>query len=631
MSDLVTPRPSRPIGRHPAWLLPLAALLGWHAWMTLGLFDAQAPWARLTDDQPVVSGRHALHLYHGHLGARSLLERGSLSCYDPAFHAGYPKTPVFDGGSRPAELALALAGASFSPRAYKIGLAVVCLSAPLFVFAAARGAGLSRGPAALAVALALLAWWGRPGREAIEAGDVDLLLAALAALAQLGLLLRYHERPGVLALFGLTACGLVGWFAQPLFMALLSPLLLIYYLSAAHRHAFWWHLPLVLGLAVAVGANAFWLQDWVSYWWVRVTPCLEAQETRPAADLWEPAVWGDRIDRGLALATAALGVVGAVLLYASGRRPAARLLGLGTMGLFALVVAGQRSHVLNRLGASQLLPAGLLFASVPAAFAVAWVLGRLPPWGRVVLTLALATAPLPAGLSAPEKAERLTRPEPLAIGLSEEESALVARVEEATGDEARILWEDRRGGRGEPRWAPLLPVLTGRAFVGGLDGAGIEHATCGLTDGVLASRPLEQYGDDELADYCRRYNVRWIVCGDESKARLARWPMAGRPELLPAGRWLFRVEREPSFALGGRATWVSADDRGILLSDVVPEPVPGEEEGQVLLSLHYQAGMRVSPSRVRLEKAVGTHDNVPFVRLRLKEPAGRVLITWEGR
>jgi hypothetical protein len=83
--------------------------------------------------------------------------------------------------------------------------------------------------------------------------------------------------------------------------------------------------------------------------------------------------------------------------------------------------------------------------------------------------------------------------------------------------------------------------------------------------------------------------------------------------------------------LEGRATWRQADVRGVLLADVVPEEVPGEEEGQVLLSLHYQAGMRVSPSRVRLEKAVGTHDNVPFVRLRSREPVGRVLITWEGR
>ena len=61
----------------------------------------------MLDDRPIVSGGHPLHLYHGFLGARSLRERGTASCYDPAFNAGYPKTPVFDSGSRPAELMLA--------------------------------------------------------------------------------------------------------------------------------------------------------------------------------------------------------------------------------------------------------------------------------------------------------------------------------------------------------------------------------------------------------------------------------------------------------------------------------------------------------------------------------------------
>lgn len=632
MSDPIPSRPASP-GRHPAWLMLFAALLGWHGWMTLGLFDAQRSWQRLGDDEAVLSGRHPLHLYHGLLGARTLLERGSLSCYDPAFHAGYPKTPVFDGGSRPAELSLALVGAKYSPRAYKIGLAVVCLAVPLFVFVAARGAGLSRGVATLAVALALLAWWGKTGREAIDAGDVDLSLAALAGLAQLGLLLRYHERPGVLALVGVLACGLVGWFAQPLFMALLAPLLLVYYLSAAHRHPLWWHLPLALGLAAGVVVNAFWLRDWVTFWWLRVPPSTEGLETPASvAGLWQSAIWGDRLDRAMAVAMAGLGVAGTVILYLSGRRPAARLLGLGTTGLFALIVAGMRSHVLDRLGATQLLPAALLFASLPAAFAVAWALGRLRPGPRVAASLLLAALPLLAWLAAPGWAARMTRPEPLAIGLGEERSALVARLKERTGGEARVLWEDRRGRRDESRWTALLPVLTGRAFVGGLDdGAGIEHNTCGLVDGTLAGRPLGEYSDGELADYCRRYNVGWVVCGDESKARLERWPQAGAGERLPAGRWLFRIDRKASYALGGRATWRSADERGILLADVTPEAVPGEEEGQVVLSLHYQAGMRVSPSRVRLEKAVSTHDNVPFVRLRMKESVGCVLITWESR
>jgi hypothetical protein len=635
MNDRATP-PALP-GQNLAWLLLVAALLAWHGWMTLALFDAQRPWERLRDGDPVVSGRHALHLYHGRLGAAALLERGSLSCYDPAFHAGYPKTPVFDGGSRPAELAPALAGAKCSPAAYKFGLAVILLSAPLFVFTAARGMGLSRGVAALAMATALLSWWGRAGREAVEAGDVDMLLAALAALAQLGLLLRYHERPGVLSLAGVVGCGLVAWFAQPLFMVLLAPVFLIYYLGVAHRHSLWWHLPLVAGLTVAVALNAFWLQDWLTYWYVRIPICAEEQATLPGiAGAWASPVWGEGIDRTLVAVTAALGVAGTVVLYATGSRPAARVLCLATVGLFALVGAGLRSHFLGRLGTGQLLPAALLFASLPAAFAVAWAMSRFRSWWRVVPCAALAAVPLLVWQAAPQRSQRwaegMSRPEPLLIGLGEERSALVAQVKGSTNGDARILWEERKGGRLAPRWSALLPVLTDRAFVGGLDdGAGIEHATCGLTDGALAGRPLNEWTDGELADYCRRYNVSWVVCGDAAKERFARWPSAGTPQSLPGGRWLVAIDRKASFALAGRAEWRSADARGILLADLVPEKVPGEEEGQVLLSLHYQAGMRVSPARVRLEKAVDSHDNVPFVRLRMKDPVGRVLITWESR
>src|SRR5262245_49589718 len=145
MSD--SGRPGAGAGDHPAWLLALAALLAWQAWLTLGLFGRDRPWERLLGDAPVLSGRHPLHLDHGHLGARARWERGTPSCYDPAFCAGYPKTPVFDGGSRPAEVALALVGARYSPAAYKVGHALLCASAPLLLFGAARGVGARRAAA----------------------------------------------------------------------------------------------------------------------------------------------------------------------------------------------------------------------------------------------------------------------------------------------------------------------------------------------------------------------------------------------------------------------------------------------------------------------------------------------------
>src|SRR5262245_40755939 len=176
---------------HRTWLLGLLALTAWQGWMTLTLFGRNEPFQRLLDDQPIVSGRHALHLYHGYLGSLALSARGTPCCYDPNFQAGYPKTPVFDSGSRPAEWFLLLAGVTYRPAAYKLGLAACCLLAPGLLFLAARGAGLKRAAACLATILGLLIWWGVPGRAALEAGDLDLLLGAAAAVAQAGMLLQF--------------------------------------------------------------------------------------------------------------------------------------------------------------------------------------------------------------------------------------------------------------------------------------------------------------------------------------------------------------------------------------------------------------------------------------------------------
>src|SRR5262249_28361858 len=156
----------------------------------------------------------------------SLRECGSPCCYDPNFQAGYPKTPVFDSGSRPAELFLILGGGTYRPAAYKIGLAACLLAVPLLLAGAGRSAGLSRAAACLAAGLGLLVAWGTPCRQLLEDGDLDLLLGALAVLTQAGLLLRFDREPGLGCWLGLLAAGCLGWFAQPLLLALSLPLLL---------------------------------------------------------------------------------------------------------------------------------------------------------------------------------------------------------------------------------------------------------------------------------------------------------------------------------------------------------------------------------------------------------------------
>jgi hypothetical protein len=635
---------------HPAWWLLVLGLLAWQIWMTLGLFGGERPWESLLDDRPILSGRHPLHLYHGYLGARALHEHGTLSCYDPSFHAGYPKTPVFDSGSRPAELALALVGGRYSPAAYKIGVALIYAVVPLLLFGAAQGVGLGRAAACLACVLGLLVWWGQPCRDSLEAGEVDMLLATVLILAQIGLLISYHRDAGLLNWLGLLGTTLLGWLAHPLLMALALPLFLVYYLSVGTRHRLAWHLALLVGLLAAVGINGFWLIDWVGYWWIRVPPHLETPLlTEPnLSAVWTAPFWGGPVDRALACGLVVGAAAGVVLFNQSGHRVAARMLGLAWVGFLVLSVAGLLWEPLERFGVPGLLVPALLFATLPASNALRASVGvacrwRSMCWASVAGLIAggvyLWHEPPPA---LAEWGVRFYRGPSLQLGLDADQQKLVDALRQHTSSGARILWEDRRTTPQTPQWAVLLPLLTEREYIGGLDPeAGIEHTANGLCDAALIGKPVREWQDDMLREYCKRYNIGWVVCWSSAASeRFRKWDRAELTATLPPCAQgeppgcLFTVRRRHSYALLGSAQWLGADPDRIVLGDVAP---PQSGVKVILLSLHHQAGMRVSPSRVvidsfRPEKPGWPSDSTPlFVRLRVDEPVTRVTITWEKR
>jgi hypothetical protein len=605
--------------------------------MTLSLFGPDHPFQRLLDDQPIVSGRHPLHLYHGYLGSLALAARGTPCCYDPNFQAGYPKTPVFDSGSRPAEWFLLLAGEEYRPAAYKIGLACCCLIVPALLFLAARGAGLNRAPSCLATLLGLLVWWGVPGRGALEAGDLDLLLGAAAAVAQAGLLLQFHRAPGARAWLALVVVSLLGWFTYPLLFALLVPVGLIYYLSIGARHRFVWHVALLGAVAAAVAANLFWLTDWFNYWWIRAPLRIETDllSHRTLRTIWEAPLWGNTTDRGLAVALFAVGAVGVVVWNFQRERASARLLGLGAAGLLGLSVVGMASEPLGSVGVVRLLIPALLFAVAPAVYGLEWVLGGLMAWsgpwrGAMIASALCLSGVVAARQPLSELASRATGTTPLAIGLGPDREAVVAAIESHTTREARILWEDRPGQSATGHWTALLPVLTDRSFLGGLDAnAGIVHEQeLRFADQMLADRWLRDWTDAELEDFFRSYNVGWVVCW--SQAAIERFRAMKDVEAIATLRdggtgSLFAINRRKSYVLKGEAHWLHADSRRIALGDVTPD-----ENGEVWLSLHYQSGLRAAPGQVQIEQVPNPND-IRFVRLRLPGPVTRVVLTWENR
>jgi hypothetical protein len=625
------------------WWLPLLGMLVGHGWLTLGLFGSVDPWLHLLDDEPIISGRHPLHLYHGYLGARAFYEHGSLLCYDPNFQAGYPKTPVFDSGSRPAELFLIASGGQYRPAAYKLGLALSCLLAPLLLIASGRGAGLSWATTCLAVAFGVVVWWSRPARDALEAGDIDLLLAALAALAQLGLLLRFDRAPSLSSWFGILLAGFLGWFAQPLFFGVLLPLTLVYYLSVGARHRLAWHVLLLLAQFGAVAGNAFWLRHWIEYSWLLSPPEAgsELLRHRTFQSIWSAPLWGGPADRALAVVLLAAALIGVVLLNQAKHRAAARLLGFGTIAFLALALLGIAWEPVGRLGAARLLTPSLLFAGIPAAhaFGGAFRLTAHVTGGRLRAAALFLCLLLGAIFGAREYAIILTRryaePNPLTLGLSEERQALVTTICRETTENARILWEERPDSAGGSQWSALLPLLTSeqgarRSFVGGLDSsASIEHTRADFNDGMLSGRHISRWTDDEkLLDYCKQYNIGWVVCWSPAAvARMQAWPAARRVSTASAEAEgiLFAINRPFSYALTGKANWLQADSEHVTLGDVVPA------NGKVVLSLHYQAGMKAVPGRVQVEREVDSDDPSGFVRLKVPTAVTRVTLIWDGK
>jgi hypothetical protein len=333
------------------------------------------------------------------------------------------------------------------------------------------------------------------------------------------------------------------------------------------------------------------------------------------------------------LLTSAL--VGVFLWHRQGHRPTARIIGLGLVGLFTLALFGLSWEPLVRLGTASLLIPALFFAIPAAAHGLpALFIGLYQRFGIVTFVLTALAVPALGWYLAPGQlrtwGHSLVRIQPLHIGLDPQQASLVADLGRLTTREARILWEDRPLGRTAPHWTALLPMLTERSFLGGLDPqANIEHAAGGLLDQSLAGRPLREWDDAHLAEYCERYNVGWVMAWSEATiTRFAAWSAAEpvqRFTLADGTGQLFRIRRDYSYALAGTARWLHADAQRIVLGEVIPY------KGRVVLSLHYQVGMRVTPGRIHLEPDQNSPDAIPLVRLLLDDSAARVTITGQKR
>src|SRR4051812_6329570 len=601
--------------RSPGWVFVLLLLVAAQGWLTLHLFGPGLPIDRITNDEPILDGRHPLHAYHGLLGYRSWHARQATTCYDPAFHAGYLKTPIFDAGSRPAELFYLLGGPSAG--SYKGGLAICCLLAPLAFAVAARGAGLGAGGACLAAVIGGTLWWSPSCRDLLEAGDLDLLVGGMCAPVYLSWLSRFGRTPGPLEWLVLTGTAAVGWYMHPLVMGAAVVLSLLYHLWAFRGERFAWHLGLLTANLIGLGANGFWLWDWGAHLWMYVPYGGEdapASLWPVAVQEWEAFLPHDPVD----LTACALGLVGLVVMCRR-NAVAAALLASGVVLYVAGGGAGRLWPVLGEIGTQKVLSVGVWCCAVPCAYGLTAIAGGIgsssgfKPLGLVWLAAGLAG--LTFGLDLP----RRWTVAPLEIGLGAERDEIVRSVRERSTPEGRILWEDGGDGPRAGGWTALLPELTQRQYLGGLSAEiAIDHMQARLADGKLVGRPVGGWSDDELGRFFDRYNVTRVVArSPEAIARLRHLPGAAVVAELNGGAGtMFALDRRPSYILSGRGQVTQMDWRRVALSDAEPDV-----DGVLVLSLHHHANWRGSPADVPIEKDVGVKDPLPKLPLPLPRPA----------
>ncbi len=632
----MTDTPADGFRDRPVWILAVIALLIAQAGLALALFGSGRGISALTDDRPILSGRHPLHFYHGVLGAESFRENGTTTCYDPRFQAGFPKTPVFDSGSRPAELFLVLGGTS-GPAAYKIGLFAILLMVPIAFVIAARGAGLPPGAAVLTGVGGMLLSWSEPGRRMICEGQLDSFGAGLAAIVFVPWLARFARTLGVDAWLVLAVTALAGWFFHPLVWVGLSPVVFAYYLVFAPRHGPAFHLGLAGITFIGITPNVWWMVDWTKFWWLRRSECATDQLQFPSWDMVlglptdYPALFSC-FPGGIAVILVSL--AGSLVMLRRGHRVAPWLLLFSAAftvaaARLALVWPGVPYDASERLA---LLAAGLLAPSIAFAAWAALERFRLESVGVLVAVAVVLAAGWMEGRQRFVASTLGVSAPPLLLGLSAEQRDLIIVLKQHTSANARILWDETTEQLPGWNWSALLPLLTERSFLGGLDPeAGVELSYCGMCERQLTGRNLQDWSDDELDTFCRWYNVGWVVA--RSPAVIARW--AKHPQvhqiarLTEAGRpvVVYAIDRPRSYVLSGTATWESADARRVVLTGVIPNA-----EGEVQLSLHGIEGMRVFPSYVQikpLQDPTG-RDPVHFIRLRLPGPVPRISLVWEA-
>ncbi len=608
----------------------LLLLWGLHGYLCLQWFGAK-PLEHLLSHEPIIIGQHALHYYHGLLGAKAFGDQSSTLVYDPGFQAGSIKSPWFDSESKPVEALFKLVGTTFAPQAYKWMVLALWWLLPMCGCLAAALLGQGWGTRLLALAYGFLLLWSDFGLERMWQGDLATLWVAGGLLIWAAALTRLFTQPCWLTwlFWFLVQTSLL--FIQPFALLFILPTLLMFYLRVGWQRSGSWHLAFGVGFCLAIMLNFPWFRDaFRSGWMLSETP----------QDVGKPALYSmlDWPTHILALGwfnlflAACLLIGGGVGLSAMRRLlPSGATRSLLTLWLLLLLVAwvGPLWETLARLDPSRWFFAALLLGTLPCARLTRSLTEGLSQascqsrWlGLASLIMLLTLLAMACYFMWPRNQNWRWSVQPLPIGLPRDVLDLVQVIRQETDGQARILWEEDEE---DDAWSPLLAHVTERFWMGGLSPRiVIDHLQQRMSEGMLVGKPLTDWTVQEWEHWVRQYNIGWIVV--RSPATLTQLRSLASIQMekrLPHGRVLVTLQRQPTYFLKGQGRVLSVDSQRITLTDIEPEG------GEIILSMHYLARIRSTNARARVERSWQMGDAVPFIRIGMVGPMTRLTLFWQ--
>ncbi len=660
----------RAAGRGWAWVL-LAIVFGVHSFQAVRLFPSLG--SIMDPGSPVIVVDHAIHEYHGGLGARFFREAGTTWGYDPFFMAGYPETPVWDSSSNPSIL-FDLIGGGGGYRPYKVGLLVASILTLAGVAGGAWAAGLGAWEVAAAAGLAWLVFWVGFPIALWRSGLFAFVSASGGVALLLGLCVGFDRRPSRVGWSALAATG-----AGLFFLHVTTPILAIggllaFTLTVAQRHGRRWHAAVLGAAMVAVLANLPWLATLWRFRGIRTGSGLFM--TTDSAWYLVGYFSETSVEGRTALVLLVLGTAGLVAWCFTGRGGAAAAFGGSIVVLIALTGLGSLWEPTRTLEPLRFRVAFGFLLAIPAGSSVVGLSGWLSRsagggW-RGAIAAGLAWSASLGGWMVAEwpyfRATALTVAEhrPLVVGLKPEMTRLVEWIRANTDGSARILFEDqlRLLEATDPEsvhWTPLLPALLrpdDRMFIGGLYQTAFirHHRMAAFGDFQLGDRPIDEWTSAGVKRYSEIYNVGWVVCWSPLSrfwfdrfepahrvATLPRYSSPGRPAstnkheieamtraagpgvarraMIEGERAyaIYRIDRPHSYFLKGKGRIVAFAPNRVELADVEPEG------GAIVLALHWLDTWRTDPPLTLRPEPV-TPDPVDFLRIELPGPTPRIVL-----